>query len=66
MSELYTHRIEIYTASLVISGAYDLPIYRRVSDAIYRSADVAKATSSRPFARAASTTRWISYCQSKD
>lgn len=34
MSELYTHRIEIYTASLVISGAYDLPIYRRVSDAI--------------------------------
>jgi len=34
MSELYTHRIEIYTASLVIAGAYDLTIYRRVSDAI--------------------------------
>src|SRR5690349_2162186 len=34
MSELYTHRIEIYTASLVIAGAYDLSIYRRVSDAI--------------------------------
>jgi uncharacterized protein DUF6812 len=34
MSELYTHYIEIYTASLVISGAYDLSIYRRVSDAI--------------------------------
>ena len=34
MSELYTHQIEIYTASLIISGAYDLPIYRRVSDAI--------------------------------
>jgi hypothetical protein len=35
MSEqLFTHRIEIYTASLVISGAYDLAIYRRVSDAI--------------------------------
>jgi hypothetical protein len=34
MSELYTHRIEIYTASLLIVGAYDLTIYRRVSDAI--------------------------------
>src|SRR5919112_1003456 len=34
MSELYTHRIEIYTASLLIAGAYDLTIYRRVSDAI--------------------------------
>ena len=34
MSELYTHRIEIYTASLLIAGAYDLSIYRRVSDAI--------------------------------
>ena len=35
MSEqLFTHSIEIYTASLVISGAYDLAIYRRVSDAI--------------------------------
>jgi hypothetical protein len=34
MSEVYTHRIEIYTASLVIAGAYDLAIYRRVSDAI--------------------------------
>ncbi len=34
MSELYTHRIEIYTASLLITGAYDLTIYRRVSDAI--------------------------------
>ncbi|HEX9373520.1 MAG TPA: hypothetical protein VF897_21075 [Roseiflexaceae bacterium] len=31
---LYTHRIEIYTTSLVISGAYDLALYRRVSDAI--------------------------------
>src|SRR4051812_29417518 len=30
----FTHQIEIYTISLVISGAYDLTIYRRVSDAI--------------------------------
>jgi len=34
VSEIYTHRIEIYTTSLVIGGAYDLSIYRRVSDAI--------------------------------
>jgi hypothetical protein len=34
VSELYTHRIEIYTTTLAISGAYDLSIYRRVSDAI--------------------------------
>jgi hypothetical protein len=34
VSEVYTHRIEIYTTSLVIGGAYDLTIYRRVSDAI--------------------------------
>jgi hypothetical protein len=34
MSDIYTHRIEIYTTSLVIAGAYDLSIYRRVSDAI--------------------------------
>src|SRR6185295_3480714 len=34
MNDLYTHRIEIYTASLLIGGAYDLTIYRRVSDAI--------------------------------
>lgn len=34
MTELYTHLIEIYTDSLVIAGAYDLSIYRRVSDAI--------------------------------
>ena len=32
--QLFTHNIEVYTASLVISGAYDLAIYRRVSDAI--------------------------------
>jgi len=31
---MFTHRIEIYTASLLITGAYDLSIYRRVSDAI--------------------------------
>lgn len=34
MTEIYTHRIELYTSSLIISGAYDLPIYRRISDAI--------------------------------
>jgi len=34
MSDNYTHRIEIYTSSLVIAGAYDLAIYRRASDAI--------------------------------
>jgi hypothetical protein len=34
MSDIYTHRIEIYTATLLIAGAYDLTIYRRVSDAI--------------------------------
>lgn len=34
MSDIFTHRIEIYTTSLIISGAYDLAIYRRVSDAI--------------------------------
>ncbi len=34
MTEIYTHRVEIYTSSLVIAGSYDLTIYRRVSDAI--------------------------------
>ena len=34
MSDMYTHRIEIYTTSLLIAGAYDLAIYRRASDAI--------------------------------
>jgi hypothetical protein len=34
MSDIYTHRIEVYTTSLVIAGAYDLTIYRRVSDAV--------------------------------
>ena len=34
MTDIYTHRIEVYTTSLVIAGAYDLSIYRRVSDAI--------------------------------
>jgi hypothetical protein len=34
MSEIYTHRVEIYTSTLVIAGAYDLAIYRRASDAI--------------------------------
>jgi hypothetical protein len=34
MSDIITHRIEIYTGSLLLAGAYDLAIYRRVSDAI--------------------------------
>jgi hypothetical protein len=34
MSDIYTHRIEIYTTTLVIAGSYDQTIYRRVSDAI--------------------------------
>lgn len=34
MTDIYTHRVEIYTSSLIIAGAYDLSIYRRVSDAI--------------------------------
>lgn len=33
LEPIYTHYIEIYTTSLVITGAYDLAIYRRVSDA---------------------------------
>lgn len=34
MSESYTFTIEVYTDALLISGSYDLPLYRRVSDAI--------------------------------
>jgi hypothetical protein len=34
MTDAFTHQIEIYTSSLLIAGAYDLPLYRRVSDAI--------------------------------
>lgn len=34
MSESYTFTIEVYTDTLQISGSYDLPLYRRVSDAI--------------------------------
>ncbi len=34
MSERYTFTVEVYTGSLVFSGSYDLPLYRRVSDAL--------------------------------
>ncbi len=34
MSNSYTFTIEVYTSVLVITGSYDLPIYRRVSDAL--------------------------------
>jgi hypothetical protein len=34
MSESFTFSIEVYTDALLISGSYDLPLYRRVSDAI--------------------------------
>jgi len=34
MSDIYTFTVEIYTDALLITGSYDLPLYRRVSDAI--------------------------------
>lgn len=34
MSDQYSFTIEVYTDALVITGSYDLPLYRRVSDAI--------------------------------
>ncbi len=34
MSEQYTFAVEVYTDALVVTGSYDLPLYRRVSDAI--------------------------------
>ena len=34
MSDTYTYRIEVFTTGLLISGAYDMPIYRRISDAL--------------------------------
>jgi hypothetical protein len=34
MSDVYTFAIEVYTDALMISGSYDLPLYRRVSDAL--------------------------------
>lgn len=34
MADFFSHRIEVFTASLVIGGSYDMAIYRRVSDAL--------------------------------
>lgn len=34
MSEHYTFTVEVYTNALVVTGSYDLPLYRRVSDAL--------------------------------
>ncbi len=34
MTDTYTFTIEVYTEALLITGSYDLPLYRRVSDAI--------------------------------
>lgn len=34
MSDVYTFAIEVYTDALLITGSYDLPLYRRVSDAL--------------------------------
>ncbi len=34
MSAHYTFTVEVYTDALVITGSYDLPLYRRVSDAL--------------------------------
>jgi hypothetical protein len=34
MNDTYTFTIEVYTTALVFTGSYDLPLYRRVSDAL--------------------------------
>lgn len=34
MSDTYTFTVEVYTDALLITGSYDLPLYRRVSDAL--------------------------------
>jgi hypothetical protein len=34
MSETFTFKVEVFTDSLLITGCYDLPFYRRLSDAI--------------------------------
>jgi hypothetical protein len=34
MSETFTFKIEVFTDALLIAGSYDLPLYRRLSDAI--------------------------------
>ncbi|WP_174714078.1 hypothetical protein [Candidatus Viridilinea mediisalina] len=34
MNERYTFTIEVYTSAMVFTGSYDLPLYRRVSDAL--------------------------------
>jgi hypothetical protein len=34
MSDVYSFAIEVYTDALLITGSYDLPLYRRVSDAL--------------------------------
>ncbi|NNJ10242.1 hypothetical protein EKD04_007875 [Chloroflexales bacterium ZM16-3] len=34
MSETFSFKIEVFTDALLIVGSYDLPLYRRVSDAI--------------------------------
>lgn len=33
-AQLYTFTVEVYTDGLIITGSYDLPLYRRVSDAL--------------------------------
>jgi hypothetical protein len=34
MGDIFTHRIEVFTADLVITGSYELALYRRMSDAL--------------------------------
>ena len=34
MGEIFTHRIEVFTADLAITGSYQLELYRRMSDAL--------------------------------
>jgi hypothetical protein len=33
-SPIFTYRIELFTSGLLITGSYDLPLYRRISDAL--------------------------------
>lgn len=34
MSETFSFKIEVFTETLLITGSYDLPLYRRLSDAL--------------------------------
>ncbi|NTW01339.1 MAG: hypothetical protein HGA19_08500, partial [Oscillochloris sp.] len=34
MSDTFSFKIEVFTDALLITGSYDLPLYRRVSDVL--------------------------------